>query len=663
MTTHEHFQQQASELVLQDLIDCLFAEQFFEGAEQELLSPAQLRAFCAPHAGLSEQLQFPTLPANGLIWQWSISQNPLFCVLVPVVRGIVQPIQRISNTPVYAVTWASGQSGQNEQGAFQLQRLDAVSFMELVTANLADGLLGKNKEGAALFLEWVRDAVQQTAWSMDHRVDMENLLSKSPADFFQTLEQYSSLRDRPFHPVAKVKRGFSQEDYQQYMAEFGQEVPLHWLAINKHSLECGIGVTDPQQNQPAQFLLTTAQQAILQQEMAQRGIAHSHVALPVHPWQLRHVLPKQLAAELQSGDCVLLRYQQGGFLPTSSVRSLAPASGSPHYLKLPLGIYSLGASRYLPAIKMINGQRSEKLLKQALALDSSLAQRVFLCNETKWWAYMPENGNLFDEAPRHLSAMVRSYPESVMQDPSYRLIPMAALGTLLPGHDQHFFDAWLQYRQLVPDAASVLMLFKELCQTFIDINLRMFRLGMLAEVHGQNAVLVWRDGQAAGLLLRDHDSLRLYVPWLNSHGLADPEYRLRPGHANTLYHETPDELLFYLQTLGIQVNLRAVIEVLAARYDIAQPALWSVLRQVMEQLIEQVEFSAEARTLLQQRLFHERSWPLKLLVKPMIERAGGPGSMPFGKSQTQNPFHYLGQPTGKTRERDEQQEGVCAVPV
>ncbi len=655
MITDERFQQQASELVLQDLIDCLFAEQFFDGAAQELLTLEQYRAFCHQYAGLSDQIQFPELPAHGLIWQWSISKAPLFCVLVPVERGIVQSIQRIRTTSAYAVKFESGQN------AFHVYRLNPISFMELLIANSADGFLDKNKEGAALFLEWLREAVQQTAWSMVHNVQMEGLLAKTPADFFQTLEQCSSLRDRPFHPVAKAKKGFTKQDYQQYMAEFGFDVQLHWVAVDKHAFDCGTGVVDPQQTRPEHFLLTDAEQVTLRQEMRQRGIDQSHVALPVHPWQLRQILPKQLAVELQTGVCVPLDFQQGSFLPTSSIRSLAPKTASRHHLKLPLGIYSLGASRYLPAIKMINGQRSEKLLRQALDLDSVLAQRVFICDESKWWAYMPEHSSLFDEAPRHLSAMVRSYPAPLMQDPDYRLIPMAALGVLLPEHEPHFFDEWLCHRQLAPDSASVLRLFRELCETFLDINLRMFRLGMLAEVHGQNAVLVWRDGQAFGLLLRDHDSLRVHVPWLIRQGLTDPEYQLKPGHANTLYHETPDELLFYLQTLGIQVNLRAIIEVVAMRYHVAEQQLWSVLREVLEQVIDRVEFSGDARTLLQQRLFHDRTWPLKLLVRPMIERAAGPGSMPFGKSQTQNPFQHLGHVAETTRKPAERQEGACAV--
>lgn len=290
---------------------------------------------------------------------------------------------------------------------------------------------------------------------------------------------------------------------------------------------------------------------------------------------------------------------------------------------------------------MINGQRSESLLRQAMALDSELAQRVFICDETKWWSYLPQHATLFDEGPRHLSAMVRSYPPALMNDPACRLVPMAALGVPLPPEATHFFDEWLRYRELAAEAGPVLTLFRELCDSFFDINLRMYRLGMLAEVHGQNAVLVWRSGRMEGLLLRDHDSLRIHVPWLERQGLADPVYSLKPGHANTLYHDTPEDLLFYLQTLAIQVNLRAIIEVAALRYKVPAAQLWSVLGESLQQAIERIDFPAEARAMLHQRLFEAQAWPLKLLVRSMMERAAGPGSMPFGKSMTCNPFRSL----------------------
>jgi siderophore synthetase component len=511
--------------------------------------------------------------------------------------------------------------------------------MQLVNANLPTELAGQTL-GAELFLRSLEDSLQQTAWSLAHQLDGGGLQGHSTLDSFQLLEQWSSLRDRPFHPTAKAKTGLNQQDYQRYMAEFGQPVALRWVALRRAVMACGLGVDDPQKTQPANYLLTGLQQEKLAAELRQRSLENSHVALPIHPWQLEQALPRHLAAALDNGDAVVLGFSGQAFWATSSVRSMAPLAVSEHFLKLPLAIYSLGASRYLPAVKMVNGQRSEALLHQALARDSQLAQRVFICDETKWWAYMPEGATLFDDPPRHLSAMVRSYPRQLLDDPDCRLVPMAALGTppAAYGGNTHFFDDWLSYRQLPANSINVLQLFTELCEAFFDINLRFFRLGMLPEAHGQNAVLVWRAGQAAGLLLRDHDSLRLHVPTLEAQGMADPHYCIKPGHANTLYHERSEDLLFYLQTLAIQVNLRAIIETLATHYHIPEVALWQQLRLTLGVLITELDVPSASRQMLERELFESAHWPLKLLVRPLIERAGGPGSMPFGKSQTINPF-------------------------
>jgi staphyloferrin B synthase len=69
------------------------------------------------------------------------------------------------------------------------------------------------------------------------------------------------------------------------------------------------------------------------------------------------------------------------------------------------------------------------------------------------------------------------------------------------------------------------------------------------------------------------------------------------------------------------------------------------LHEVLTQTLERIDLSEDIRASLRQHLFYDTEWPLKLLIRPMIERAGGPGSMPFGKGRIQNPFLHLDQPT------------------
>ncbi|KPA91353.1 siderophore synthetase component [Pseudomonas asplenii] len=617
-----NFTSRAADLVMQDLVDCLLAEDFFGSEPLNLVDTAHWQ-LAHPQAPLLAEAS-----PQQRIWEWCCDAAEQRFISIALRPGITQQWEKVPGTPVLA--------RQGESWA----RLSPEDFMQRVFSGLAPRLQD-NEKGLALFLEVLRISVWQTALSLEHRIDHQDLMAQDGATFFRTMEQWASLRDRPYHPLAKAKQGLDEDEYRRYQAEFAQPVSLHWVAVDKTLLQCGDGVGDLEQSFPARYLLPENLQAELEQELRGLGIERSHVALPVHPWQFEHVLEAQLGSAFARGDCRRLAFQGAPVFATSSLRSMTPCFASADYLKLPMAIYSLGASRYLPAVKMINGGLSENLLRQALTRDETLARSLHLCDEGKWWAFMPPEATLFDEAPRHLSAMVRGYPKALLDDPECRLLPMAALGTPLPDSDRHFFDEWLEYRQLPRNQASVLTLFRELSHSFFDINLRMLRIGMLGEVHGQNAVLVWKAGQAQGLLLRDHDSLRIFVPWLERNGMADPVYRIKKGHANTLYHERPEDLLFWLQTLGIQVNVRAIIDTLAQVYAVPVTALWTVLRDVLEGLLQSIEFDDEARAMIQRQLFEVPRWPQKLLLTPMIARAGGPGSMPFGKGEVVNPFHRL----------------------
>ncbi|MFC7560707.1 IucA/IucC family C-terminal-domain containing protein [Paenibacillus farraposensis] len=200
-------------------------------------------------------------------------------------------------------------------------------------------------------------------------------------------------------------------------------------------------------------------------------------------------------------------------------------------------------------------------------------------------------------------------------------------------------------RGLPDTAASVKQLFGEVCLTFFEIMLRLFRIGLMPEIHGQNCVLIWKNGKIEHILLRDHDSVRLHLPWLTEQGIADPDYQIRPGYSNSLYNETPKKLLFYLQTLGIQVNLYAIIDTLSDTYGIEEPSLWSVLRVQLENAIQSVPFKPDVRREIEQIIFEKPDWPLKLLIKPLLEQSGVPGSMPSGQSRIQNPFLYVDETT------------------
>lgn len=612
-------QRYSHQLIMQALVDGLLVEGLLDNLNAEWTRPAQA---CV---GLAELPEFENYrdDASKRLWRWQ--QDEQHRVVMLLKPGITQAWEKVPQTPVLLLNHVT-QRRQELDPSEVTQRLFA--------AMTADNQLS---QGQQVFLQALADSLWQAESSVAHQVATQGLHQLSTPKHFAVMEQWASLLDRPYHPTAKAKQGLSESEYHAYMAEFNQPIQLRWVALKTSCMITGAGV-DGSCAAPLRWLASDANCQALEQEMTQKGLIHTHTALPVHPWQHEHALPHWLQAAFNAGDCVSLTSVTEPWLATSSLRSLAPTTASPHFLKLPMAIHSLGASRYLPAVKMFNGDLSARLLQQAKQLDTRLDEGLYLCDESKWWAYMPEGTTLFDEAPRHLSAMVRSYPDALLQDPNVRLIPMATLGTPLPAGEHHVFDDWLAQRGMDTSTPSVQRLFGELCDCFFEINLRMLRLGMLAEVHGQNAVLVFKNGQCQGLLLRDHDSLRITVGRLEQHGMQDPCYCIKPGHSNTLYHDSLEALLFWLQTLAIQVNLRAIIDALANYYHLPASDLWHVMSTRLNGQINAVPFDQRDREMLREQLFEQEQWPYKRLIAPIIERAGGPGSMPFGTSATCNPF-------------------------
>ncbi|WP_283397965.1 IucA/IucC family protein, partial [Acinetobacter baumannii] len=75
---------------------------------------------------------------------------------------------------------------------------------------------------------------------------------------------------------------------------------------------------------------------------------------------------------------------------SASMRSILSKNVLEESLKLTLGLKALGSLRFLPIVNLINGENSQNFLQQAKAKDAVFKQKLWHCEETKWWSYFTE---------------------------------------------------------------------------------------------------------------------------------------------------------------------------------------------------------------------------------------------------------------------------------
>jgi siderophore synthetase component len=621
---HQH-REIAARAIMHDLVDALLQENVAGITERGrlLLTSDETRE-------LSNQATLP-LNTDEALFQIALSpeQSLLFRVRAD---GFLQAY-RLSRLPTVLLT--------KHEAGWQAASLDPVALLQhlLSGAEAAYPNLSGVCEDLLCSLEHQTLALQAS----------KRIIDPATRDFFSLrwLERLASLRDRPFHPTASARNGWSPEDYYHYSAQDGQSFALNWVAVRRDFVRAAPGL---HKQTPAQFLLSQEEQVLLERAMDEVGASTSDfIPFPVHPWQMRHVLPHHYAHEWERGICVSLPVTPGRYCALSSVRSLVAAEpeGNPYHLKVPLGISTLGALRVLPPRYLENGQKGQQLLQRLIEQSPFLQENLLYCGEEHWWAFHDPAGDFFADKPGHLACQLRSYPPTTSLN-SDLVAPMSALTVIVPGEGNLLFTHLLKERfaEVSSTPEQSITLFREICDLFIQVTLFCVSRGILPEVHGQNTLLLFREGHVRQVLLRDHDTIRIYPPWLLQAGLSDPDYTVKPGTRNTLINQSPGELLAYFQTLGLQVNLYAFACALRDADGISEALLWREIGASIEEALETLDLSPSQKNLFADQLFARDHWPAKLFLLPLLQREGsGGGSMPSAMGNVYNPLSAVSSKT------------------
>jgi siderophore synthetase component len=469
--------------------------------------------------------------------------------------------------------------------------------------------------GAAAVAGDVHAAVEHAEVTLAARGD----LTPRPGDLLAG-ERLAATRGRPFHPTARAAAGWTSGELAAYGPMRADALALDWVAMPRDRLRFGAGAGG---DRLADLLLDPPDRERL--AAAAEALGDGVCLLPVHPWQLDHVLPREFAAEMRAGIVRPVARGIGSFRPTASLRTLCSPAPE-HHVKLPLGIATLGATRLLPPRYLDNGERAERLMRALLERDPALRRRVSLCDERTWcgWA-----GDEFADRPGQLAAQLRTYPAGILDEPGTFAIPMAALAA----HE------WETLGPAVLDELDPVEFFGTLAAAFAEVGLRFLRYGVLPELHGQNVVVTLRDGMPERFVLRDHDTLRLCPAWMDAARVPDPGYRVKPGAPQSLRLDRAEALVGYLQTLGFQVNIYGIADALGRHYGVDEGAFWARLREAISGCLDAIELPQHVEEVVRRQLLGAGTWPTRQVLGPLLRSGSSSGvSMPAATGTVRNPL-------------------------
>jgi len=315
----------------------------------------------------------------------------------------------------------------------------------------------------------------------------------------------------PLHPCCRTRMGLSRDEVMAYAPEHRPMVELPVVRVPEGRW---IGVDCPRE-------------------------------LVVHPWQRDHVLGAYpwLAS---TGETIAAR-------PLMSLRTLALVGAPRRHVKTAVDVQMTSAVRTVSPAAIHNGPIVSALLRLLTARTPSLS----VLSEVGTGAVLIDG-----EPCRSLAMIWREGPTLAAGEVA---LPLAALAA--PSNSDG--------RPLVVEAVTIgyggdtLAFLQRLARLMLPPLLTLLDLGVALEAHGQNLLIVLRDGRPERMVYRDIGGVRISTGRLRTHGVEAPPLR------GDLATEDPFVLRTKVLASAVSTVVGEIVALLAREFDTDEADAWA----------------------------------------------------------------------------------------
>ena len=372
----------------------------------------------------------------------------------------------------------------------------------------------------------------------------------------------------PYHPAFRGRLGFSAEDDLAFGPEAGAAFRLHWCLARRERLsETGM-IADS----PALWADLAGEEVAAAARAAAGDDCAGWRLLPVHPWQWHRHGRDLLAPAAALGDLHHLGQIGEAYRAGQSLRTLfnQERPGAPH-LKLPLDVVNTSVPRVLEPHWTLAAPALSRWFDKLVSDDPWLGEnrRLVVLEETGA-AIFDRNGS----GAEQIGFIWRENPEKAVED-GESAVPLNALMTI-EKDGEPFIQPWIERYGVRAYADRLIEV------VVLPLLHLLAAHGVAAEAHGQNVVLVHRDGWPVRIAIRDFSDNLEWVPDFLQNVPPLPDFEA----IDRTFADPAPNRFFWMETLE---DLR-----------------WLFMDAVLIFSISEISFLMERRYGLSERVFFER---------------------------------------------------------
>lgn len=378
-----------------------------------------------------------------------------------------------------------------------------------------------------------------------------------------------------YHPCFKARTGFSESDNRDFGPEAGNSFQLAWLLVKRSE------VSQRLPGEESTFWrdeLGAETFAAIDRRRAELGVTWDDFALlPLHPWQWQSLKDTLMAPWLADGTAHFAGFLGDRYVASQSIRTLINADRpDAANVKLSMNMRNSSSLRTIEPHSVCTAPVISRWLGEMVASDPLFKTTYPLVVLDEYAGIIAgRDGPLAGQ----LAAIWRRSVTSTLAD-GEQAVPFNAL--MATEHDgRPFIDDWVRRHGFRNWLGQLLQI------AVLPVWHLLVGHGIATEAHGQNMVLVHRNGWPVKLVLRDfHDSLEYVHDFLREPSQVPDFLALDPAYRDA----SPDQYYWMedVETLGELVtdalfvfNLAEISHLLQTFYGLREADFWKAVRRML----------------------------------------------------------------------------------